>query len=77
MDIADASAGATAPPTEPTVAHRLWAVAATIAVGACAFHGYKRNASIPWAVGWAALGGIAPVIAVPVALAQGFGKRSK
>lgn len=39
-----------------------------------AFHGYRRNKSIGWAVLWALLGGASPVITAGVALAQGFGK---
>lgn len=49
-------------------------VAGTIASGALAYHGYKRNNSIGWAVGWFLLGGLFWPIAVPVALAQGFAK---
>lgn len=52
-----------------------WTVA-SIAGGALgAYHGYKRNrGSIGWAIGWALLGSIFPVITLPVSLAQGFGK---
>lgn len=40
-----------------------------------AYHGYRRNrGSIGWAIGWGLLGGMFPVITVPVALAQGYGK---
>lgn len=42
-----------------------------------AYHGYKRNNSLGWAIGWALLGGLFPVITVSVAAAQGFGKREK
>lgn len=42
-----------------------------------AYHGYKRNKSVGWAVGWALLGGIVPIITVPLSLAQGFGKAKK
>lgn len=49
----------------------------TAATGACAYHGYRRNDSVGWAIGWALLGGVFPVIAVPVALAQGFGRPKK
>lgn len=38
------------------------------------YHGYKRNKSIGWALGWGLLGGIFPYITIPVSLAQGFGK---
>ncbi len=40
-----------------------------------AYHGYKRNNSIGWAIAWAILGGLVPIITVPVSLAQGFGKK--
>lgn len=40
-----------------------------------AYHGYKRNNSVGWAIAWAVLGGAFPFIAIPVALAQGVGKR--
>lgn len=39
-----------------------------------AYHGFKRNNSIGWAVGWALLGGLLPIITIPLSLAQGFGK---
>lgn len=45
------------------------------AVGAGAYHGYRRNQSIGWAIGWAVLAGFFPVITTAVAVAQGFGKR--
>lgn len=44
---------------------------------ACAYHGYRRNRSVFWAVVWGALGLGVPIIAVPVAIAQGFGKRKE
>ena len=50
---------------------RMLGIAGT-AVGA--YHGYKRNNSVGWAVAWAFLGGLVPIITVPVALAQGLGK---
>lgn len=42
------------------------------AVGA--YHGYKRNDSVGWALTWAVLGAIAPVIVIPIAIAQGLGE---
>jgi hypothetical protein len=45
--------------------------------GSGAYHGYKRNKSIGWAIGWALLGGLVPVITIPVSLAQGYGKPKK
>ena len=53
----------------------LW-LALGVAGGAVgAYHGYRRNDSVMWAIVWSTLGGIAPIIVIPVALAQGIGKR--
>lgn len=51
-----------------------WGVASLASAGACAYHGYKRNESVGWAVVWGLLGGMFPVVSVAVGLAQGFGK---
>lgn len=48
-----------------------------VGTGAGAYHGFKRNNSLGWAIGWALLGGLFPVITLSVAAAQGFGKRAK
>jgi len=45
-----------------------------LAIGALAYHGYKRNGSVGWAIGWALIGGLSPIIGGAVAIAQGFGK---
>lgn len=38
-------------------------------------HGFKRNnSSVGWAIGWGILGGMFPLITIPIALLQGFGK---
>jgi hypothetical protein len=52
-------------------------VLSTVSAAACAYHGYKRNESVGWAFGWAFFGSVAPFFALPVALAQGFGKPKK
>lgn len=39
------------------------------------YHGYRRTGSLLWALVYGALGKYEPVIAIPVAFAQGFGKR--
>ena len=39
-----------------------------------AYHGYKRTGSLGWTLGWALLGGLFPIITIPVAFAQGFGR---
>lgn len=49
-------------------------VLSTISGAACAYHGYKRNKSVGWAIWWMFIGGLFPVIAPVVAYAQGFGK---
>lgn len=55
----------------------LWQILGTAGVVACAYHGYKRNESVGWAVAWGLAGAIAWPIAIPVALAQGYGKRDR
>lgn len=45
-----------------------------LVAGAMAYHGYRRNKSVGWAIGWSILGSTFPIVAIPVALAQGFGK---
>jgi len=42
-----------------------------------AYHGYKRNDSIGWGVGWALLGGAFWPITIPISIAQGFGQPEK
>jgi hypothetical protein len=49
----------------------------TVGAGAAAYHGYKRTGSVGWAIGWALLGGMFPVVTIPVALAQGSGKKKR
>lgn len=52
----------------------VWALLSTVSGAASGYHGYKRNKSVGWAVGWFLLGSIFPVITPTIALAQGFGK---
>jgi hypothetical protein len=56
------------------VQNKYWQAASALSAAACAYHGYKRNQSIGWALWWAAMGGLAPVIAPVIAVAQGYGK---
>lgn len=72
---ADTASDVLLPPLKPAAI--FWSLLATVAAGASAYHGYKRNDSIGWGVAWGLLGGIAPIITVPIALAQGFGRRSR
>jgi hypothetical protein len=46
-------------------------------LAAGAYHGYKRNDSVGWAIGWAVLGSLFWPIALPIMFAQGFGERKK
>ena len=53
----------------------VWAAVGAVAMGASAYHGYKRNEAsnpIAWALWWGFWGALIPIITVPVALAQGF-----
>ena len=74
------------PPTETTDESYDTAMTTVAVIGwgltmggaaAGAYHGYKRNNSIGWAIVWSFMGGILPVITIGVAAAQGFGKRAK
>lgn len=52
-----------------------FALLSTASMGVSAYHGYKRNQSIGWALVWGFFGGVFPVIVPVIAVAQGFGKR--
>ena len=57
------------------VSEFLWSpTARTVGAIASAFHGYRRNRSVGWAVVWGLLGHWSPPITVTIAVAQGFGK---
>ncbi len=60
------------PPRWLTVLYGFLRIAGT---GLGAYHGYRRNNSIGWAIGWGVLGGLFPIITTGVAAAQGFGQR--
>lgn len=53
---------------------KVWRWAGLIAGPALAYHGFKRTGSVGWAVAWSAFGSVLPFLAVPVAVAQGFGE---
>lgn len=46
-----------------------------VSSAAGAWHGYRRNGSVGWALAWAAFGAAAPVLSTVIAAAQGFGRR--
>jgi hypothetical protein len=49
-------------------------VARTVVMAGAVYHGYKRTGSVGWAILYGALGSLVPYVAVPVMVAQGFGK---
>ncbi len=49
----------------------------TASVAASAYHGYRRNRSLGWALVWGFMGGLFPVFTPAIALAQGFGERDR
>ena len=53
---------------------RAYYILGAVSMAASAFHGYKRNQSVGWAVWWGLMGSFFPVITPTIALAQGFGK---
>jgi len=52
----------------------LWGVLSTASMAASAYHGYKRNESVGWALVWGLFGAMFPIITPAIALAEGFGK---
>jgi hypothetical protein len=70
--------GDTAPPAAPTTSiHDLVSsdTVSTASMIALTYHGYKRTGSLIWALVYGLAGRWAPVVAVPVAFAQGFGDK--
>lgn len=49
----------------------------TASMAASAYHGYKRNSSVGWAIWWGLMGTLFPVITPVIAVAEGFGKPKK
>ena len=47
----------------------------TASAAALVYHGYKRTGSIVWALLYGLAGKKIPIVAVPVAVAQGFGQK--
>lgn len=67
-------------PVQSSVRNTLYAVHAVASLagaGLGAYHGYKRNESVGWAIGWSLFGAVLPIIAVPVMFAQGLGKEHR
>lgn len=62
-------------PEAAAVASGLYAALSVAGTVTGAYHGYRRNDSIGWAVAWGLLGGLFPYITIPISVAQGYGKR--
>lgn len=58
-------------------AENIWSALSLAGTIGGAYHGYRQSRSVGWAIVWALLGGLFPVITIPVAVAQGFGKRAE
>lgn len=56
---------------------QLYRAASFVSAPVCAYHGYKRNNSIAWALWWSLMGGLFPIFTPVIAVAQGFGKEKK
>lgn len=65
------------PSPEPSPLATFGKVLSLVGAAGGAYHGYKRNDSIGWAFGWSIFGGMLPIFAIPVYLAQGFAKPKK
>lgn len=53
----------------------VYAAASLIGATSGAYHGYKRNQSVGWAIGWFVFGGLLPFLSVPIMFAEGFAER--
>ena len=60
--------------TESPVVRVFWGIASIAGGIGGIYHGYKRTRSAGWALAWGFFGSILPVIAMPLAYAQGFAK---
>lgn len=52
-------------------------VAGALSIPVLAYHGYARNESIGWALVWGVFGSLFWPVTVPIALAQGYGRRAR
>lgn len=71
----DTPSDATTTPSTTALSDLVHSDAVKTASGlALTYHGYKRTGSLLWALLYGAAGKYVPQVAVPVAVAQGFGK---
>lgn len=52
-------------------------VYSAVGMSAAAYHGYKRNNSVGWALLWGGFGAISPILTNVIAYAEGFGEPKK
>lgn len=69
-----ASLAPDATPAWAATLRKIYNFVAPVTGAASIYHGYKRNDSIGWALWWGLMGAAFPIITIPIALAQGFGK---
>lgn len=62
---------------EQPIGATIYGVGTMAATVALAYHGYKRNNSVGWALVWGVFGGMFWPVAAPIALAQGFGEKRR
>ncbi len=74
--LGDPSTGAAQTPVM-TTGTIVWAGISTISMAASAYHGYKRNNSVGWAIWWGLMGSIFPVITPVIAYAEGYAEPAK
>ncbi len=60
---------------EPFKIPAWYSLLSTASAAVSGYHGYKRNDSIGWGIGWFLLGGLFPILVPTIGFAQGFGKR--
>mgnify|MGYP006992515553 CR=1 FL=1 len=70
-------AGFGADPAGPTTGESAYAVLSVASMGISAYHGYKRNNSVGWAIWWGLMGSLFPVITPVIAYAEGYAQPKK
>lgn len=79
LAVQQAQAQVQKPPVEPqpfwlTTGYQ---IVATASMAVSAYHGYKRNNSIGWALWWGLMGSMFPIITPVIAVAEGYAKPLK
>jgi hypothetical protein len=57
---------------KPSASTYVWGALSTVSMAVSAYHGYKRNESVGWAIWWGLMGSIFPVITPVIAVAEGY-----